>query len=205
MLKDNKFCIWCFESWFFWQVFHQVGVTEWERGLIKVELHISSFSRRYYGKKSDLIWNSNKTCKTGRKEKKGPSTAATGLHFLLVAGVVDDVAANLDCNQRWGWSSQLEATLLMAKDGVLLLSTWTSFPAVFLIKGSQPWGTGMMLLLWRREEVPAGLGERGDEGLSCNTGWKSIWWLLEVEGGPLFCWVCEMREMKGGLFFLCSA
>jgi hypothetical protein len=61
--------------------------------------------------------------KTGRKEKKGPFTAATGLHFLPVAGVVDDVAANLDCNQRWGWSSQLEATLLMAKDGVLLLST----------------------------------------------------------------------------------
>jgi hypothetical protein len=49
------------------------------------------------------------------------------------------------------------------------------------------------------------LGERGDEGLSCNTSWKSMWWLLEVEGGPLFCWVCEMREMKGGLFFLCSA
>jgi hypothetical protein len=27
------------------------------------------------------------------------------------------------------------------------------------------------------------LGERGDEGLSCDTGRKPIWWLLEVERG----------------------
>ncbi|KAL9344202.1 hypothetical protein Peur_064633 [Populus x canadensis] len=38
-------------------------------------------------------------------------------------GVVDDVAVNLERNQRWGWSSLLEETLLMADDGVLLLST----------------------------------------------------------------------------------
>jgi len=38
---------------------------------------------------------------------------STGLHVLLVAGVVDDVAVNLNCNQRWGGSSPLEETLLM--------------------------------------------------------------------------------------------
>jgi len=38
---------------------------------------------------------------------------SAGLHVLLVAGVVDGVAANLDYNQRWGGSSPLEETLLM--------------------------------------------------------------------------------------------
>ena len=46
---------------------------------------------------------------------------SAGLHVLLVEGVVDDVAANLDCNQHWGGSSPLEETLLMPEDGVLLL------------------------------------------------------------------------------------
>jgi hypothetical protein len=42
-------------------------------------------------------------------------------------------ATNLDCNQHWGWSSQLEATLLMDEDGVLLLSMWISFVVVSLM------------------------------------------------------------------------
>jgi len=50
------------------------------------------------------------------KERRVPSIAAVGLHLHLVAGAVEDVAANLDCNQRWGWSSQLEAMLLMVGD-----------------------------------------------------------------------------------------
>jgi len=38
---------------------------------------------------------------------------SAGLHVLLVAGVIDDVVVNLNCNQRWGGSSPLEETLLM--------------------------------------------------------------------------------------------
>jgi len=51
------------------------------------------------------------------------TNVVVGLHSLSVVGVVDDVAVNLERNQRWGWSSPLEETLLMADDGVLLLST----------------------------------------------------------------------------------
>jgi hypothetical protein len=80
------------------------------------------------------------------------------LHLLPVAGAVDDATAmagacswciemdelllNLDCNQHWGWSSQLEATLLMAEDEVLLLSTWISFVVVSLMKGASCKGQG---------------------------------------------------------------
>jgi hypothetical protein len=34
--------------------------------------------------------------------EKKQIVVVAGLHVLPVAGVVDDVAANLDCNQRWG-------------------------------------------------------------------------------------------------------
>ena len=36
----------------------------------------------------------------GGKERRVPSVAAGGLHLLPVAGAIDDVAANIDCNQR---------------------------------------------------------------------------------------------------------
>lgn len=39
------------------------------------------------------------------KERRVPCAIDAGLNFLLVARVVDDVAANLDYNQHWGWSS----------------------------------------------------------------------------------------------------
>jgi hypothetical protein len=47
------------------------------------------------------------------------------------------------------------------------------------------------------EKKFVGLGGRKkkDEGLSCNTGWKPIWWRLK---GVLFCWVCEMGRWRGG-------
>ena len=96
----------------------------------------------------------------------------------------------------------------MVEDGVLvlLLSTWTSFTSVFLIKGSQTWGTGMMLLLWHREEVLARLGEKKEMKASLITLDESLHGSLwRLKRAVLFCWVCKMREMKGGIFFLYSA
>jgi hypothetical protein len=86
----------------------------------------------------------------GGKEKRVPSTAAASLHLLPVAGAVDDATTMAGACSRCiemdellliltatniedGSSSQLEATLLMAEDGVLLLSMWISFVVVSLM------------------------------------------------------------------------
>jgi len=65
-----------------------------------------------------------------------------GLHVLLVVGVVDVIAANLDYNQRWGGSSPLEETLLMAEDGVLLCKHELTLLPCFSQKGTSREGQG---------------------------------------------------------------
>jgi len=36
---------------------------------------------------------------------------------------------------------------------------------------------------WRSAVVAGLWGDRGDEGIFCNTGWKPVWWLLKDDGG----------------------
>jgi hypothetical protein len=76
--------------------------------------------RESYCWKCRGIANASGYCfRRGGKERRVPSVAV--------------VVTNLGCKQRWGWSSQLETTLLMADDGVLLLSTWINFAVIFLM------------------------------------------------------------------------